>query len=76
MLAGKEVPDNTNIEWGNYCVLHDLFGVREAEHWLPVVTALGRRVPEPALIYLAGICHALKGHPDDIMKVIQGLPSK
>lgn len=71
-VAGQEVPDFNNIEWGHCCNHLDLYGVAQAEHWLPVVRTLGRRVPvEPPETYLAGICAVLKGHPGEIMKFIQ-----
>jgi hypothetical protein len=74
-IAGQEVPD-VGIEWDTCHVLHGLYGVAEASEWLPVVTALGKRVPlEPAHTWLAGICHALNGRPSEIMKIIEGLPN-
>lgn len=75
LLAGREIPDPHNIEWGECCASHDLYGVPEAEYWLPVVHALGRRIPvEPALTWLAGVCHARCGRPDEIMTIIKSLP--
>jgi len=77
VIAGQKVPESKNIEWGNCCDLHELYGVREAKYWLPVVEDLGRIIPEePQLTYLAGICHALAGRPEAIMKIIQGFPRK
>ncbi len=75
-IAGQEIPE-PNIEWGRCCDVRELYGVREAEHWLPVIDALGRVVPvEPALTYIAGICHAFDGRPVDIMNIIMGFPKK
>jgi energy-coupling factor transporter ATP-binding protein EcfA2 len=72
VIAGQEVPDPHNIEWEHCCTYRELYGVVEAQYWLPVMQALGRRVPvEPPLVYLAGICSALRGHPGEIMKLIQ-----
>ncbi len=77
LVAGQQVPDPNTIAWGGCCVHHHLYGVPEAKHWLPVVEALGRYVPAPdPLSWLAGICHALRGTPKDIMQVIEGLPQK
>jgi energy-coupling factor transporter ATP-binding protein EcfA2 len=77
LVSGQKVPDQHNIAWGNCCVHHELYGVREARHWLPVIDALGRCIPfDPPETWLAGVCHALKGAPKDIMQVIEGLPKK
>lgn len=77
LVAGQIVPDENNIEWGNCCVTHELFGVPEAQHWLPVVEAMNRYVPvNDPLSWLAGVCHTLKGRPKDIMQIIEGLPSR
>jgi hypothetical protein len=71
------VPNPHNIEWGHCCTHHELYGVPEAAHWLPVVEALGRTIPvDNPRDWLAGVCHALGGAPDAIMQVIQGLPPK
>lgn len=77
LVAGRETPDPHNIEWGHCCQAQDLFGVHEAQHWLPVVAAMGRfiDVPDPHS-WMAGICHALKGRPKDIMQVIENLPRR
>lgn len=77
LIAGQTVPDTNNIEWGHCCAHHELFGVREAAHWLPVVEAMGRYIPvEDPLIWLSGVCYALKGAPKDIVQVIESLPCK
>lgn len=73
-IAGQNVPD-AGIEWNTCHILHELFGVKEAREWLPVVAALGKKVPvEPAEIWLAGICHALDGRPSEIMEIVKALP--
>jgi hypothetical protein len=75
-LAGKQVPE-PRIDWVHCCEVFDLYGVKDAEHWLPVVEALGYRVPmEPPLTYLAAICHALNGHPAQIIQIIKTFPRK
>jgi energy-coupling factor transporter ATP-binding protein EcfA2 len=75
VIAGQSVPDRHNIEWGNCCREHRLYGVPEARHWLPVIEALGHYIPnESPLNWLAGVCHALQGKPADIIKVIERLP--
>jgi hypothetical protein len=75
-LTGKRVPES-RIDWARCCQVFDLYGVKEAEHWLPVVEALGYRVPmEPPLTYLAAICHALNGHPAQIIQIIKTFPRK
>jgi hypothetical protein len=78
LVAGQTVPDEKNIEWGRCCETRHLYGVPEAEHWLPVVQEMGRyidpqKVGHP-MAWLAGVCHALKGRPGDIMKIIEALP--
>lgn len=75
IISGQKVPDDNNIEWGNCCQTCELLGVKDAEQWIPIIESMKRKVPmEPAYVWIAGICHALKGNPDQIMKVIQGLP--
>ena len=77
LIAGQQVPDTNNIDWGDCCVHHQLCGVPEAADWLPVVETMGRYVPAPdPLSWLAGVCHVLQGAPKDIMQVIEGLPVK
>ena len=75
VVAGQKVPAEHNIEWRQCCVAHDLLGVAEARYWMPVVTAMGRRIAvERPVDWLAGVCHVLKGNPAEIIKIIQGLP--
>lgn len=77
LVAGQEVPDDNNIEWGAYSQTRDLFGVSDASHWMPVVAALNRRIEAPdPLSWLAGICHAFNGRPASIIQVIKALPLK
>ena len=77
VVAGQEVPEENNIEWGHCCVAHDLYGVIEAKHWMPVVQAMGRHIDvESPETWLAGVCHAFNGDPARIMNVIKGLPKK
>ncbi len=77
VIAGQTVPDKLNIEWSQCCHEHRLYGVPEARHWLPVIEAMGRYIPdEPPLIWLAGVCHALQGKPAEIIKIIEGLPRR
>jgi hypothetical protein len=74
VIAGKSLPENP--EWEHLCEFKELYGVHEAEEWMPVIKAMGRRVPiEPQLTYLAGICYALKGNPAEIAKIIKDFPS-
>lgn len=74
-VAGQQVPER-RIDWEYCCEVCDLYGVREAEPWLPVVEAMGCRFPEgiDPLSFLAGICLTTNGNPGEIMKVIKGLP--
>lgn len=79
VVAGQQVPDEKNIEWGSCCSAHELYGVQDAKHWMPVVKAMSRRVPKEvgdAETWLAGVCYALKGNPSEIIKAIEGLPLK
>jgi len=74
VIAGQCVPD-AGIEWNQCHSLYELFGVREASEWLPVVNKLGKKVPlEPAEVWLDAICHALGGRPSEIMKIVKALP--
>ena len=74
-IAGQEVPNPNTIEWGHCCELHELHGVREAKHWLPVVEALKREVPgRDDLTYLMALCDVFKGRPLKIMSWIEGFP--
>lgn len=77
LIAGQEVPEEDNVEWGHCCRARELTGVREAAHWLPVVEALNRYIPHPnPLDFLAGICYAYAGRPDVILKFIEDLPER
>lgn len=69
VMAGQKVPDGNNIDWGHCCTLHELRGVPNAKHWLPVIEAMKLRVPaNDPLSWLVGICDALKGRPSAIMQ--------
>jgi len=73
VIAGKSVPES--FEWDYRCELKELYGVPEAEEWLPVVKAMGRRIPaQNPIDFLAGICYTLKGNPSEIVKTIEGFP--
>ncbi|ASF47496.1 AAA family ATPase [Methylovulum psychrotolerans] len=73
VIAGQNVPES--FVWNHRSKLKTLYGVPEAEEWLPVIEAMGRTIPvEPQLTYLAGICHALKGNPAEIRKIIENFP--
>ena len=77
LIAGQTVPDATNIEWGYCSTVRELYGVPEAEHWLPIVQQMNRSIPfDNPLTWLAGVCHALEGRPRNIMQIIEGLPVK
>lgn len=76
VISGKTLPDK-RIDWSRCCEVHELYGVREAEHWLPVIEHLGLRVPAASpLDYLAGVCAALNGNPGEILKHIKTFPRK
>jgi len=77
LVAGQEVPDANNIEWGHCCRERELSGVSEAEHWLPIVDALNRHTfSSDVHSFLVGVCIALKGRPLEIMQIIEGLPER
>jgi AAA ATPase domain len=74
VIAGQQIPDSKNIEWGHCCDLHNLRGVRDARHWLPVVRQMQRRIPTPPEeTYMAAICDVLQGNPLAIMNWIEAL---
>lgn len=77
LVAGQKVPDANTIEWGHCCTTYQLFGVPEARHWLPIVLAMNKEIPirDPET-WLAGVCYALHGNPNDIMQIISGLPRR
>jgi hypothetical protein len=74
VIGGRQVPDRNNIEWGSRCVQHDLSGVEDAEHWMPVIQGMGKSIDHLPYGWLAGVCYALKGNPGEIMKIISRLP--
>ncbi len=76
VVAGQKIPSTDTCEdWADSCREHPLYGVPEAEHWLPVVKALGLRVPvDPPLTYLAALCHAFQGNPAKIIEIIKTFP--
>lgn len=77
LLAGQKTPDPNNIEWGDCCKHLPLLGIIDAHEWLPVVEAMGRNIEmDNPIDWLAGVCHALKGRPEAILKVIESLPLK
>lgn len=71
-IAGQRVPVS-GIEWGASATLLEFRGVMEPKEWVPVIRGLNKTVPEPAEVFIAGICRLLKGHPSDIMNFIEGL---
>jgi hypothetical protein len=76
-IAGQEVPDHQEaIDWGDCCEFHELNGVWEADHWLPVFQGMKRRIigESDPRSFLSGICYAFQGSPDAIMTCIKGLP--
>jgi hypothetical protein len=82
LVAGQKTPEHNNIEWGDCCQHHRLLGISDAQEWMPVVEAMGRFIEEDTskgitpIGWLSGVCHALKGRPDAIIKVIEDLPCK
>lgn len=75
VVAGQEVPSQETIEWGHCASQYDLYGVQEAGYWLPVVQAMGLRVPASnPEVFIQGICYALSGNPSEIMKLIRTFP--
>lgn len=76
VLAGQKIPEKS-IDWHHCCESYELFGVKEAQHWLPVIESLGKRVPvENPESWLAGVCYALKGNPKEIMNLIKEFPNR
>jgi energy-coupling factor transporter ATP-binding protein EcfA2 len=77
VIAGQEVPEAHNIEWGHCCRAHSLYGVCEARHWLPVVKEMGRYIPfDDPMTWLAGLCYGLNGNPNSIMQQLETLPRR
>jgi hypothetical protein len=77
LIAGQTIPDEHNITWGHCCKTQCLYGVPDAQHWLPIVQNMQRIIPfQDPLTWLAGVCHALQGKPNEIMKIIEALPKQ
>ena len=75
LVAGQTIPNGINIEWRSRCETRHLYGVPNAEHWLPVVQGMKRRIPaNDPLSWLACLCQLSNGRPSEIMKYLQGLP--
>lgn len=75
VVAGRQVPDSNNIEWGQHCLLCTLRGVHEPQCWLPIVDVMNRRIDaEHPLSWLKAVCQLLEGKPKDIMQFIENLP--
>lgn len=75
LIAGRVVPDTQTIDWRRCCSAHHLKGIPDAEHWLPVVRSLNRRIPKPdEITWLDGLCRGLQGRPHAIMQFIESLP--
>lgn len=77
LIAGQEVPDAHNIEWGPCCAEPcELTGVHDPRHWLPVMEKLGKVVPTgDPLEMLAWICRRYKGDPKPIADMIRSFPN-
>lgn len=76
-VAGQTVPDESRIEWAYCCQKYPLYGVKEAKHWLPVVEALGKKIPsDEPFGFLQGICFILDGNPAKIIETIKSFPAK
>jgi hypothetical protein len=79
LVTGQQIPESHNIEWGHCCEQFDLWGIPDANHWKPVIEEMGRCFPDSIHNpddWLAGVCHALKGNPSEIIKIIEGLPQR
>ncbi len=75
VVAGQTVPEPSSV-WGRCWQQRELYGVKEADDWLPVVEGMGKQLPTGQSGWLAGVCHALEGHPGKIMKLIVNLPDR
>jgi hypothetical protein len=77
VIAGREAPE----PHGSWAPLrgppHELRGVPEAMHWMPIVAELNRDVevvpPEKGVQIF---CQAVQGNPDSILKWIMSLPER
>jgi hypothetical protein len=75
LIAGQKLPDHRNIIWQDLTMMRPLPGVPNPDDWMPVLKATGRRPADAdARSWLAGVCMAVKGHPDQIMQLIESLP--
>jgi len=71
LLAGTHVPE-PSIEWSDCSHQMELRGVAEANAWLPVAEAMGRRVD--SFDFLKGACAMANGDPAMILQFIEGMP--
>ncbi len=78
LLAGEDVPDhNEGYGWSECCNPHNLTGIMEADHWLPVIQYFGRRLPTLEELndspqgWFRGVCDAFNGNPQDIVLFIK-----
>ena len=77
VIAGREAPE-PHSSWAPLCGQpHELRGVPEAKHWMPIVAELNRDVevvpPEKGVQIF---CQAVQGNPDSILKWIMSLPER
>jgi hypothetical protein len=75
VVAGEEVPERNNIEWGHCCDYYELRGVRKGSNWLPVVQNMDllSHIPGDPEVWLNGVCYALNGDPSLIMQKLEML---
>jgi hypothetical protein len=77
VVAGREAPE-PNSSWSSLCgPVHELRGVPDAKHWMPIIAELDRHVPVvPVEEGVQMVCGALDGNPDTILKWIMGLSQR
>jgi hypothetical protein len=74
LIAGQSVPE-PGLKWRRLAQYRELRGIREPDHWLPVVQRFSPRYAQPEhLGWLAALCLSFEGRPSEIMKIIQALP--
>lgn len=71
IVGGQSVPELTG-SWPGCMSLHELRGVMEAEEWLRWGSAQGIEIQ--GLEYMAGICKALEGKPNEIVQLLASFP--
>ena len=78
VIAGQNVPDSNNIDWGEYCKHIILQGISNPHEWVSIIEQKNKSInfTVDSINWLHGVCNALQGSPALILKIIDDLPEK